>query len=255
MPTALITGPTAGIGLAFAHKLAADGFGLVLVSRDAERLGAIANEMRGAYGVEVEVLPADLGTDTEAVEARLRIANRPIDLLVNNAGFGLRKPFLANDIADEEHLLDVLVRAVLRLTHAALPGMIERRRGAVVNVSSVSGWVPRGTYSAAKAWVTAFTVGLGAQLEGTGVRAMALAPGFTRTEFHDRAQMRMSRLPEWLWLDADALVDAALKDLRKGKQVSVPGAVYKVAAAALPRLPRRLVVGVGRRHPDRSRRG
>ncbi|MGH8828977.1 MAG: SDR family NAD(P)-dependent oxidoreductase, partial [Jiangellaceae bacterium] len=126
---------------------------------------------------------------------------------------------------------------------------------AVVNVSSVSGWVPRGTYSAAKAWVTAFTVGLGAQLDGTGVRAMALAPGFTRTEFHDRAEMRMSRLPEWLWLDADALVDAAMKDLRKGKQVSVPGAVYKVAAAALPRLPRRLVVGVGRRHPDRSRRG
>lgn len=254
MPTALITGPTSGIGLAFARKLAADGFNLVLVARDAERLGSVANELRGAYGVGVEVLPADLGTDTAPVVARLRIPDRPIDLLVNNAGFGLRKPFIANDIDEEEHMLDVLVRAVLRLTHAALPGMIERRRGAVINVSSVSGWVPRGTYSAAKAWVTTFTVGLSAQLAGTGVQAMALAPGFTRTEFHDRAEMRMGGLPGWLWLDADAVVDAALNDLRKGKQVSVPGPVYKVATAILPRLPRRLVVGVGGRHPDRRRR-
>ena len=152
-------------------------------------------------------------------------------------------------------MLDVLIRAVLRLTHAALPGMIERGHGAVVNISSIAGWLPRGSYSAAKAWVTAFSEGLSSQVNGTGVRVMALAPGFTRTEFHDRAEMNMTSLPSWMWLDADALVDAGLRDLSRGKTVSVPGSVYKVAATALPRLPRRLVVALGRRHPDRRRPG
>lgn len=251
MATALVTGPTAGIGLAFARALAARGHGLVLVSRDQDRLRVVAAELQGAYGVAADLLPADLAVtaDVELVERWLRDSAEPIDLLVNNAGFTLRKPFLANTIGDEEYMLDVLVRAVLRLTHAALPGMVERRRGAVINVSSVAGWVPRGTYSAAKAWVTAFTEGLASQLEGTGVRVMTLAPGFTRTEFHDRAQMSMSGLPPWLWLDPDAVVEAALRDLGRGKSVSVPGVAYKVAAAALPRLPRRLVRGLGRRHP------
>ncbi|WP_051426474.1 SDR family NAD(P)-dependent oxidoreductase [Jiangella gansuensis] len=249
MATALVTGPTAGIGRAFARALAARGHDVVLVARDEERLRSVAEELRGAYGVGVEVLPADLAADTDPVEKRLREPERPVDLLVNNAGFALGKPFLRNDIADEERMLDVLVRAVLRLTHAALPGMIERRHGAVVNVSSVAGWVPRGTYSAAKAWVTAFSEGLVPQLTGTGVRVMALAPGYTRTEFHDRADMNMSRLPSWLWLDADALVAAALRDLDRGKAVSIPGTVYRVAAAALPRLPRRLVRSLGQQHP------
>lgn len=249
MATALVTGPTAGIGLAFSRALAARGHDLVLVSRQRPRLETVAAELEGAYGVGAEVLPADLSADTDAVEKRLRADNNPVDLLVNNAGFALREPFLRSDIADEERMLDVLVRAVLRLTHAALPGMTERGRGAVVNVSSVAGWVPRGTYSAAKAWVTAFTEGLAPQLHGTGVQVMALAPGYTRTEFHDRAEMNMSSLPSWMWLDADTLVNAALRDLRHGKTVSVPGTVYKTAALALPRLPRRLVLAVGRRHP------
>ncbi|WP_129666820.1 SDR family NAD(P)-dependent oxidoreductase [Phytoactinopolyspora endophytica] len=255
MPTALVTGPTAGIGLEFARKLAAQGFGLVLVSRDQARLESVAEELRAAHGVEVEVLAADLTAETGDVEARLSDPDRPIELLVNNAGHALRKPFLANDINDEEHLLNVHVRAVLRLTHAVLPGMIDRGRGAVINVSSVAAWTPRGTYSAAKAWTTSFTEGLASQLEGTGVRAMVLAPGFTRTEFHDRAAMDMSKLPTWLWLDSGTLVDTALRDLRRGKTVSVPGPVYKVAALMLPRLPRRLVRATGRRHPDRRRRG
>ncbi|MBB5786773.1 SDR family NAD(P)-dependent oxidoreductase [Jiangella mangrovi] len=254
MATALVTGPTAGIGLAFVRALAARGHDVVLVSRDAARLESVAAELRGAYGVGAEVLAADLATDTEVVEKRLRATERPVDLLVNNAGFGLGRSFLDNDIAAEEYLVDVLIRAVLRLTHAALPGMIERGHGAVVNVSSVAGWLPRSSYSAAKAWVTAFSEGLAPQLEGTGVRVMALAPGFVRTEFHDRAQINMSGLPSWMWLEADALVDAALRDLDLGRTVSVPGTVYKVAAAALPRLPRRLVRAIGRRHPASRRR-
>lgn len=249
MATALVTGPTAGIGLAFARTIAARGHDLVLVARDESRLEAVAAELRGAYGVGVETLSADLAHNSEPVEKRLRERDRPIDLLVNNAGFALRKPFLVNDIADEELMLDVLIRAVMRLTHAALPAMLERGHGAVINVSSVAGWVPRGTYSAAKAWVTTFTEGLAPQLAGTGVQAMVLAPGYTRTEFHDRAAMDMSRLPSWMWLNADALVQTALRDLDRGKTLSVPSTVYKVAAAALPLLPRRLVSAIGQRHP------
>ena len=254
MRTALVTGATAGIGLSFARQLAAQGYDVVLVARDVERLATVAADLGERNHVTAEVLSADLATPAGigAVEARLRDPERPVDLLVNNAGFGLRKPFLANDVADEERMLDVLVRAVLRLTHAALPGMIERRRGAVVNVSSVSGWLPRGTYSAAKAWVTMFTEGQAASLSGTGVRAMVLAAGFVRTEFHDRARIDMSRLPSSLWLDPDQLVAAALRDLRRGKTVSVPGAFYKVAAWLLPRMPRRMALGVGRRHPARA---
>lgn len=251
MPTALVTGPTSGIGLAFARQLAATGHDLVLVARDADRLADTAARLQADHGVSTETLPADLATDegTTAVERRLRDADPPVDLLVNNAGFALRKPFLANDVAVEERMQRILVLAVLRLTHAALPAMIERGRGAVVNVSSVAGWVPRGSYSAAKAWVTTFTEGLAVTLLGTGVRAMAVCPGYVRTEFHQRAGMNMAGLPRLLWLNADEVVSTALRDLGRGKTVSVPGAVYRSAAWLLPRLPRRLVVGVGRRHP------
>lgn len=251
MPVALVTGPTSGIGLAFARRLAGLGHDLVLVSRDSERLAVTAAELEAAHGMTAEILPADLADrdGIAAVEDRLRDAGRPIDLLVNNAGFALRKPYLANDITDEERLLTVHVLAVLRLTRAALDGMIDRGTGAVVNVSSVASWVPRGTYSAHKAWVTSFTEGLAARLPGTGVRVMVLCPGFVRTELHQRAEMTMTGLPSPLWLDADRVVAAALADLVKGKVVSVPSLRYKVAAWWLPRLPRRLVLATGRRHP------
>lgn len=251
MPTALVTGPTAGIGNAFARRLAASGHDLVLVSRDTERLAATASDLGKQYGVTAEVLPADLSTldGMAGVERRLRDSSRPVDILVNNAGFALRKPFLANDIDDEQRLLNVMVVAVLRLTHAALPGMIERRHGAVINVSSIAGFVPRGTYSAHKAWATIFSEGLAPRLSGTGVRVMALIPGFVRTELHQRAQMNMSGMPSFMWLDADRLVTAALRDLEKGKVVSVPGGLYRMASWLLPRLPRRLVVATGKRHP------
>ena len=246
MTTALITGGTAGIGAAFARRLARDGHGLVLVARDRGRLDAAATELGAGYGVTVEVLPADLADRGQlaAVEARLADPDRPVDLLVNNAGFGLHHGFTRGSVQDEERLLDVLVRAPMRLAHAAVRPMLARDRGAIINVSSVSGFLPQGTYGAAKAWLTSFTESLGVELSGTRVRAMALCPGFTRTEFHQRAQFDTSGIPSFLWLDADSLVDTALRDLRHGVVVSVPGLRYKAASALARHTPLRLMTTV-----------
>jgi len=240
--TALVTGATAGIGKAFARRLAAEGNDLVLVARDAVRLAEVGTDLRGRHGVAVEALPADLGDRSllERVADRLRDAGRPVDILVNNAGFGATGPFLSRDVAEEERMLDVMVRAVLVLSRAAAPGMIARGRGAIVTVSSVAGFQPGGTYSAAKAWATAFTAGLAGELAGTGVTATALCPGFVRTEFHRRAAMDVSHLPGWAWLDADRLVADCLADVRRGRVISVPSLRYKVAVAILRHIPLRL---------------
>jgi short-subunit dehydrogenase len=230
--TALVTGPTSGIGLAFARRLAADGHHLVLVSRDRERLEGLAADLRQEYGVQVEVLVADL-TDREQlapVEARLADQARPVDLLVNNAGFGLRRGFLDNTVEEEQRLLDVHVTAVLRLTHAALGAMVARGSGAVVNVSSVAGYLPRGTYSAAKAYVTSLSTWADLTYRERGVRVMALLAGFTRTEFHERMRVRTDATPPWMWLEPDRLVEEALRDLARGRTRSVPSRRYKVLA-------------------------
>ncbi|KGN41552.1 SDR family NAD(P)-dependent oxidoreductase [Knoellia aerolata] len=243
MTTALVTGATAGIGREFAVQLATRGDDLVLVARDVARLEALADELRAAHGVEVEVLPADLSDREQTARVAERVASneRPVDVLVNNAGYSLKKRFLDNDVADEEALFDVLARAVLVLSHAAGNTMRSRGRGAIVNVSSVASFMTSGTYSATKSFVTVFTEGLAAELRGTGVTATALCPGFTRTEFHERADVDMSRLPDLAWLDAPRVVRDALADVDRGKVVSVPGRRYKVAVAALRLLPRPLV--------------
>ena len=239
MATALVTGATAGIGNAFARALAARGTHLVLVARDGPRLARVATDLRERHGVEVEVIAADLADreQLERVADRLRDRTRPVDLLVNNAGFAVKQYFVGGDLADEERLLDVLVRAVLVLSSAAAPGMVERRRGALVTVSSVAGFMPAGTYSAAKAWATTFTLSLAAELAGTGVTATALCPGYVRTEFHGRAGIRMGRLPGWAWLDADRLVADCLRDVARGRALSIPGLRYRLAVVALRHLP------------------
>ncbi len=238
--TALITGATAGIGLGFAEELAAEGSDLVVVARDTTRLQELAQRLAGEHGVVVEVLTADLATDAgcSAVMDRLAAETPPIDILVNNAGFGVKQPFLSGDLAEEERLLDVLVRATLRLTHAGLPGMVQRGQGTVVNVSSIAGWMPIGTYSAAKSWVTVFTEGLAAELSGTGVTATAVCPGFTRTEFHQRADMDVSAFPDWTWLDARRVAREGLAAARAGRSVSVPSKRYSALALAVQVTPR-----------------
>jgi short-subunit dehydrogenase len=247
---ALVTGATAGIGAAFARRLAADGWHLVLVARDVARLDESAAELTGRYGRQVETIPADLSTDDGCAGVERRLADgSPIDLLVNNAGISLNTPFLRSTVEDEARLLRLNVHAVMRLTLAALRPMTERRNGTVINVSSVAGFgavMPGSTYSASKAWVTNFSESVGQSARPFDVRVMALCPGYTRTEFHDRAGINMSKTPEWMWLQADDVVDEALRDLRKGKMVSVPGWRYKLAVAGLRHAPRGLLHRVSR---------
>jgi short-subunit dehydrogenase len=250
--TALVTGATAGIGHAFARQLAERGWDLVLVARDAARLTEVARQLTETYGGQAEVLPADLVDRAELarVEERLASQDRPVDLLVNNAGFGLKKRFLDNTADEETAMTEVLVIAPLRLAHAALGAQVRRGRGGVINVGSVASYLPRGTYSAAKAWVNSFTEWAHHEYRPRGVRVMALLPGFTRTEFHERMGVGRGSAPDWMWLDVDALVREALADYDKGRVFSVPSLQYKVLATAARAVPTRLLQrfqGLGRR--------
>lgn len=237
MSTALVTGATAGIGRSFARLLAAQGFDLVLVARDETRLRALAEELAAQYRVQVEPFRADLARYDECawVEQRLSDPARPVDVLVNNAGFGLRQRFASGDLLAEQAMFDVLVRAVMRLSHAAAGAMVARGQGRIVNVSSVAGWWPNSSYSAAKSYVTTLSVALAREVGRHGVTVTALCPGFTRTEFHERADMvgLRSRVPAFLWLDSDVLVAQGWRDAQRGKRVSVPGAWYKLARLLL----------------------
>ncbi|MEU9332097.1 SDR family oxidoreductase [Streptomyces sp. NPDC048290] len=249
MTRALITGSTAGIGAAFARRLAADGHDLVLVARDDKRLREQATELHDRHGIEAEVLRADLAGDTgiEAVAARLGDRKNPVDLLVNNAGFGNKGRYLDVPMADELRMLKVHCEAVLRLTSAAAESMRERGRGGVVNVASVAAFVPRGTYGASKAWVVQFTQGAARDLAGSGVRLMVLCPGFVRTEFHERAGMGTDNIPGWMWLDADKVVAEALTDLARGKSLSIPDPRYKALMGVAKVVPRGMLGGISSR--------
>ena len=243
MTTALVTGPTAGIGRQFAIQLASAGHDLILVARDETRLTELELELNSSYGTRCEVLPADLSKRSalKTIEKRLADPERPVDWLVNNAGFGLAKPFLKTTVEDEQRLLDVLVTAPMRLTHAALPGMVERRQGRVIVVSSFASWITGGTYSAAKAWATVFVEGLASELSNTGVNATALCPGFVRTEFHQRAGVDIAGIPDQMWLDPADVVSKAIKDCDNGSVLSVPGLQYQALASLLRVSPRTLV--------------
>jgi len=256
MSTAMVTGGTAGIGHAFCVELAERGHDLVIVGRDRARLENVSDELRGRYSVNVEILAADLSKRAalKRVAGRLDDRDRPVDLLVNNAGFGTGKSFLDGDLAEEEAMLDVLCRAVLVLSHAGALSMRDRGRGAIINVSSVAGFGALGTYAAAKAWCTVFTETLAQELAGSGVTATALCPGFTHTEFHKRADLDVSKLPKMLWLHPDRVVRDCLDDVRAGKVISVPGLQYKAIVGIYELAPRALTRAISARGAS-ARRG
>ncbi|WP_153398130.1 SDR family NAD(P)-dependent oxidoreductase [Ornithinicoccus halotolerans] len=260
MPTALVTGASAGLGEEFAQQLSARGYDLVLVARSADRLEELAGRLREHRGVAVEVLPADLADREQLARVAARVADaehdRPVDLLVNNAGFGLRQGLLGGDLAEQETALDVMVRPVLVLTHAAVNRMAPAGRGAVLNVSSVASWATMGSYSAIKAWVTVFSEGLARELADRGVLVTAVCPGFVHTEFHARARISKQMVPGRMWLTADRVVAEALADLDRGHPVSVPSRRYRAVVRLLRHAPRRLVrrgsAGMSRRRGSGS---
>ncbi|WP_131103373.1 SDR family NAD(P)-dependent oxidoreductase [Ornithinimicrobium sufpigmenti] len=257
MGTALVTGASSGLGKEFAEQLAGRGHDLVLVARNRQALDALAADLTARRGVQVEVLPADLTDRPQLQEVADRLADpdRPVDLLVNNAGFGARKGFVRNDLEEEERAVDLMVKAVMVLAHAAGGAMRGRQRGAILNVSSVAGFAVMGHYSAIKSYVTVFSEGLASELAPHGVTVTAVCPGFTHTEFHDRAEMNMSMLPDALWLEAPDVVRTALDDVSRGKVVSVPSATYKGVVGMLKVVPRALTRRVASELAERRRAG
>lgn len=246
---ALVTGATAGIGASFALLLAKEGYDLLLVARDLERLSSKKDELSTAYpGLTIEILQADLATETGISLVEAEVLNG-VSVLINNAGFGINKSFTRSQIEHEKDLLSVLVTAPLRLTHRALgnsdDGGIQDREVSIINVSSVASWIAGGTYSAAKSYLTVLSESLHTELAGTKKKVMALCPGFTRTEFHQRGRMRMSGLPQFLWMTADEVTEIAWRDLHAGKAISVPGWHYKIISGIARSVPRPLVRRIG----------
>lgn len=247
--TALITGATAGIGNSFARALAKRGSNLVLVARDSTRLEALAADLESKYQISIEVISADLVTTEglDRVAQRLTQSSAPVDLLVNNAGASLARWFGSTDIADEDRQLDLLVRAPMHLMDAALKSMVGRGRGEIINVASVAAFTPRGTYSAHKAWLVNLSQWANIKYSSAGITVQALCPGFTRTEFHQRMQADITNVPRWMWLSSDAVVRGSLRDLKKGKPISIPSVRYKVLAFLSRYAPSGLVAKIAKK--------
>ena len=242
---ALVTGATAGIGESFTRLLAKNNYDIVLVARDLPRLQERALGLEKQFAIKTHVIQADLATDAGCSTVEQYIANNQIDVLINNAGFALNKAFTMSSLDSEQQMLDVLVRTPMRLMHTVLPGMKERNKGVVINVSSVASFIAGGTYSASKSYMTVLSESINTELSPTNVKVSALCPGFTRTEFHQRARMSMKGLPNFMWLNSDALVERAWKDALKGEAVSIPGWQYRVLVFVIHTLPRTLIRKVG----------
>ena len=242
---ALVTGATSGIGESFTRLLAENNYNIVLVARDLPRLQERARGLQEKFNVETHIIQADLATDAGCSAVEQYIANNQIDVLINNAGFGLNKAFTMSELNAEQQMFDVLIRTPMRLMHTALPGMKERNKGVIINVSSVAGFIAGGTYSASKAYLTVLSESLHTELSGTNIRISALCPGFTRTEFHQRGRMSMKGLPNFMWLDSDKLVAQSWSDALKGKAVSIPGWQYQLLVFVIHSLPRSIIRKVG----------
>lgn len=248
---ALVTGASAGIGESFARLLAREGYDLILVARDLDRLNQRREQLLLDHpAISIDVVSADLATE-EGIFAVEKLVRSGVAVLINNAGFGLNKSFTRSHVDNEKDLLSVLVTAPLRLTHAALSASegddvgVRDRELKIINVSSVASWIAGGTYSAAKSYLTVLSESLHTELAGSKVKVMALCPGFTRTEFHQRGRMKMSGLPNFLWMSADEVTAIAWRDLHAGKPISVPGWHYKIISVIARSAPRPWVRKIG----------
>ncbi|EMY33894.1 short-chain dehydrogenase/reductase SDR [Arthrobacter crystallopoietes BAB-32] len=247
--TALITGATAGLGAEFAQQLAARGFALVLVARNAERLASSAASLGQRFGVPVETITADLVTDAgiDLVAGRLAATDRQVTMLVNNAGYGLLGNFADNELEDELKHLRIHIEAPMRLCHAALTSMAAAGGGRIINVASMAAYIPRGSYSAAKALMVNFSRWAGIFYRDRGISVTALCPGYVHTEFHDRMRLDKKTIPAFAWLNPEQVVREALRDAEAGKPVSIPSLKYKAAAAVARFLPDRVLERIARR--------
>jgi uncharacterized protein len=251
-PLALVTGASAGIGNEFCKQLAAKGYDLLVVARDSGRLEALRRELEQRHAVSVDVFPADLTLEDDVTRLVGLVAASPrLELLVNNAGFGTRGTLADASPARQEAMLRLHTLAPMRLSQAALPVLIGKRSGAIVNVSSVASFLyspGNVNYCATKAYLTTFSEGLGAELRGSGVRVQALCPGFTHSEFHARMEGDFRAIPKWMWLSVTQVVRASLRNLsRSGPVVCIPGLRYKLVVLLLRHLPRGLIGWVARR--------
>jgi short-subunit dehydrogenase len=242
MATALITGGTSGIGAAFARQLAAAGTDLVLVARDKSRLASVSAALHAEFGIRVETMSADLAVakDVALVAARIEDAGHAVDIVVNNAGFGVHTALTSPDTSHHEHAFEVMCRAILVLGGAAGRAM-KGRGGRIITISSLQSYLATGSYAAIKAWVTTYSQSLAVELRGTGVTVTVVLPGWVRTEWHERAGVRRSSLPGFLWSDPDVVVKIALRDSARGKVISIPTVRYRVLGWFARHLPNRTI--------------
>ena len=242
---ALITGASSGIGWHFAHHLSKKGYDLVITARNTDRLNQIAQDINQKTDREVEVISADLTTESgiNSIEKRLREGD--IEVLINNAGYGLNKSFTKSETLEEIEIIRILCEAPMRLAHSVLPSMITRNSGVIINVSSVAAWITGGHYSAAKSYLMVLSESLHTELAETAVKVCSLAPGFTHTEFHQRGGMKMNGLPKFMWLDAESVVETAWEDALAGKAISIPGRQYQILYMVMRYAPRSLVRRLG----------
>lgn len=236
---ALITGASSGIGEAFARRLAAQGYNLILVARREGRLIQLATELQKRFNILAEIIVADLSNDVDVARIERRIADLPaLALLVNNAGFGVPGDFVEANLESSMAMVDVHIRASTRLAYAALPAMIVRDTGAIINVASIGGFIPRpqdAVYCATKAYLIAFSEALQGELINTGVHVQALCPGFVSTEFLDSSEYEAlhikNKIPRWLWSPVDTVVETSLRTLKRGRVVCIPGLKNRVIVA------------------------
>ena len=238
---ALVTGASSGIGWHFSDLLAREGYDLVITARDTQRLNHLAGEFHQKYNRNIEVISADLTTDHGISLIENRINDGDIDVLINNAGYGLNQGFSKSDVKDEIAVLKILCEAPMRLAHASLPSMLAKNSGIIINVSSVAAWITGGHYSAMKSYLMVLSESLHTELAETAVKVCSLAPGFTHTEFHQRGKMKMDSLPNFMWLNADNVAITAWEDAKAGKAISIPGRQYRFLYLLLRFAPRNLV--------------